>query len=155
MGGWSEIGPEVIWAAVGILLILMEFAVPGLIVIFFGIGALAVGLLIWVGMPTDYGLPFIMFSVISVGALLLLRKRFKLMFVGNTITGGTGSEDDDFLGRQAEVESGFDGNKLDKGRVFFRGTQWQARAKGVGGFAKGDQVRIVDRDGSELIVEKD
>ena len=154
MGWWPEIGPEGIWAAIGIALILLEFAVPGLIIIFLGIGALSVGLLIWVGMPTAYGLPLIMFSVISVGSLLLLRNKFRTLFVGRTITGGTGGDDDDFLGRVAEVESGFSDDRSDRGRVFFRGTHWQARSQGVGGFAKGDEVRIVDRNGSELVVER-
>ena len=36
--------PEIIWVLVGLLLLLMEFAVPGLIIFFFGLGAWVVGL---------------------------------------------------------------------------------------------------------------
>ena len=31
--------PELIWFLIGLVLLLMEFAIPGLVVLFFGIGA--------------------------------------------------------------------------------------------------------------------
>jgi membrane protein implicated in regulation of membrane protease activity len=34
-----EISPIIIWFVVGLVLILMEFVIPGLVIVFFGLGA--------------------------------------------------------------------------------------------------------------------
>ncbi|MHC4497156.1 MAG: NfeD family protein, partial [Planctomycetota bacterium] len=45
--------PEIIWFLVGLALLIMEFAMPGLIIAFFGIGACIVAI---VCMITDIGI---------------------------------------------------------------------------------------------------
>ena len=51
--------PEVIWFLVGILLLVMEFMLPGLIIAFFGVGACVVAIVC-------------MFADISLNAQLLI-----------------------------------------------------------------------------------
>ncbi len=147
--------PEIIWMLLGIFLILAEFAVPGLVVVFFGFSALIVGLLIWPGIiPEEGPLPFVVFAVVSLGTLLLLRKQCKSWFVGKSIGSQITGEDDDFLGREAIVASGFDNARVQAGRVTYRGTQWDARTAEESPLKAGDPVKIIGRKDSVLIVEK-
>lgn len=146
--------PEIIWMLLGIFLILAEFVVPGLVVVFFGFSALIVGLLIWAGMPGEGPLPFVVFAIVSLGTLLLLRKQCKSWFVGKSIGSQIAGEDDDFLGREAIVASGFDNARAQAGRVTYRGTQWDARTKEETQLKTGDPVKIIGRKDSVLIIEK-
>jgi membrane protein implicated in regulation of membrane protease activity len=151
----ESITPELIWVLLGISLILAEFVLPGLIAIFFGLGALAVGLLLWAGMSGEGALPFVVFSGVSVGSLLLLRGLFKPWFTGRSLGVQVTGEDDDFVGHKAEVASGFDESRGSAGRIIYRGTQWDARAADGCALEIGSQVQIVDREGSVLIIDKD
>lgn len=146
--------PEIIWMLLGIILILAEFAVPGLVVVFFGFSALIVGLLIWAGMPGEGPLPFVVFAAVSLGTLLLLRKQCKSWFVGRSFGSQFAGEGDDFLGREAVVASGFDNSRAKAGRVSYRGTQWDASTEEETPLKAGDPVKIIGRKDSILIVEK-
>jgi membrane protein implicated in regulation of membrane protease activity len=139
---------ELIWIVLGFVLIGAELFVNAFILVFFGIAALVVGVALWLGLPHANGLPFIVFSVASVGMLLLLRSRFQDWFKGGSTAAET---DDDFLGFDAQVESGFDAATPTRGKVSFRGASWRARSD-AGPFAPGDFVRICNRDSSTLIV---
>ena len=149
--------PEIIWMLLGIFLILAEFAVPGLVVVFFGFSALIVGVLIWAEIIPGKGPPpFVVFAAVSLGTLLLLRKQCKSWFVGRSLGSQIAGEDDDFLGREAIVASGFDNSnsRAKAGRVTYRGTQWDARTEEETQLKTGDPVKIIDRKDSVLIVEK-
>ena len=153
----SELEPEVIWLILGMLLILSEFLLPGLIAAFFGAGALVVGLLIWAGMPAGGPLPFVVFSVVSIGALLLLRSRFKPWFAGRSLGVRSTGPDDDFVGHQARVIDGFSPDSGGFGRVSYRDAPWKAQVREMpedGHLEAGDRVTIVDRSGSILTVRR-
>lgn len=149
----AAVSPELLWVCLGILLILAEFVLPGLIVVFFGLGALLTGLLIWAGMPGEGAWPFVAFPLMSVGALLLLRGMFKSWFVGRSLGAQKTGEDEDFIGRRAQIVSGFDGAGGRTGRIAYRGAHWDAQAAGDHGFKIGDQVMIVAREGSILTID--
>ena len=74
--------PEVIWFVVGVVLLIMEFAVPGLIIFFFGVGAWIVALVCFL---TDISLnaQLLIFISSSVLCLLCLRKWLKSIFIGH------------------------------------------------------------------------
>lgn len=148
------IAPELLWTLLGIALILAEFALPTFFLLFFGFGALTTGLLLWAGMANEGGLPFIVFSVVSVGSLLLLRNWCKSWFTGRSLNPQATDRDDDFIGYRAEVVSGFDETSARIGRVSYRGAQWDARSAGDEKFERGDPVKIVGREGAVLIIEK-
>ena len=99
----ESITPELIWVLLGISLILAEFVLPGLIVIFFGFGALVVGLLLWAGMPGEGSLPFIVFSGVSVGSLLLLPRLFSLGLAGRSLGVQVAGDTMIFCGRKGRV----------------------------------------------------
>ena len=147
-------GAELIWILVGIGLLIAEALVSGFIAVFFGVAALLVGLLIWAGMPSDGALPWILFSMFSVGLLLLLRNKLADWFTGGTSgdSAGSGAEDD-FLGFEAVVTSGFGPTDGGRGTVSFRGAGWNARAVDPAiHFNAGDVVIIQQRDNLSLIV---
>ena len=145
---------ELIWIVLGIGMILAEFIVPGLIVIFFGISALVVGLLAWWGVLTDTTYQLWLFGILSGGLLLTLRDRFKSWFQGGSLVADADTPDDDYIGHYATVLAGFeDGSTF--GKVSYRDAHWDAKsANGNAGIA-GERVLITGRQGSTLIVQKD
>ena len=160
---------SIVWFILGVGLVLAEFAVPGLIVIFFGLGALTVSLLLVLGVPLGGGWTYLLFALFSLGYLFTLRKYFGGIFRGRIRDQGTGDEDEDFLGREGVVDSGFGESSPRKGRIRFRGTLWDARVEGPllgwereleqvaspqGTLHEGDTVRIIGREGALLVVEK-
>jgi len=118
--------PELIWFLIGVLLLLAEFAIPGLIVLFFGIGAWIVAgvcLLTDISLNVQLGI-FIGASVLS---LVLLRSWLKGMFVGHVKAKQDLTEDlQEFIGERVVVQEAIS-PKL-AGKVEVHGTNWSAEA---------------------------
>ena len=142
-----------IWIVAGIVMVLLEFVIPGLVIIFFGVGALVTGLAMLAGLPEGNGIPFLVFSGVSVASLLGLRRQFKKIFIGTAFEGkgDPRADGDDIVGQNAKVISWSD-TEAGQGKVELRGTTWNARANAT--FAPGDQVKVVARQGLHLDVEK-
>ena len=78
--------PELLWFLIGLILILLEFGIPGVITVFFGIGAWLVALLcLLFNIPLN--LQIIVFIIGSIIPLILLRKWFKQLLDGRSIVG--------------------------------------------------------------------
>ena len=139
--------PAVIWFLVGLGLLLLEMVLPGLVILFFGVGAWVTALVCAI---TDINLNWqiLIFIVASLLGLVLLRKYLKKRFFSRT-----DKEIDDqleeFIGRKALAIDDF---KDGSGKVEFKGTQWTARSKEP--VSKGDRVIIRSKDSLTLIVEK-
>lgn len=141
----------IIWCVLGILLILAEFLVPGLIIIFFGTSALVVGIALWLGLPTAGGLPFILFAGLAVIQILILRRFFKPWFAGQSLgTSTTGEGVEEFIGKKTSRVSGFEDGKCE-GIVSFKGADWSARCEEVAPSC--DNFIIIGREGLTLIVK--
>ena len=141
--------PEIIWFLVGLVLLILEFVMPGLIIGFFGVGAWIVALVCLIndiGINTQLAL-FIASSVLS---LLFLRRWLKGVFLGHE-----GSKQDlthnldEFVGQRAVVKEKI----LPKlgGKVEFHGSDWEARAEEE--IAEGTAVEIVGKDNITLKVK--
>jgi len=141
--------PEIIWFLVGLLLLVLEFALPGLIVGFFGIGAWIVAV---VCLITGIGInaQLVIFIASSVLSLLLLRRWLKGIFLGHS-----GSKQDlkhnleEFIGQRAVVKDKIV-PKLG-GKVEFHGSNWEAQAEEE--IAGGTVVEIVGKDNITLKVK--
>jgi len=134
--------PEVIWFLAGLALLILEFAMPGLIIFFFGVGACVVAIVCLVT-PISLNVQLIIFIAASVLSLLLLRKWIKGVFLGHTVSKQDLKENlEDFVGQHAVViqrivpKAG--------GKVEFHGTNWMAQADQE--IAEGTVVEIVDKD---------
>jgi len=136
----------VYWLILGIGLIVLEVMTPGLVSLFFGLAALTVALLAWL-LPLSPGLQWLIFSVLSVGYILLLRKSVKKVFNGDKEV--SERMNDDFTGRLAVVAEAVAPNK--PGRVEFNGCNWTAEAEAD--IPAGRSVRIVGKKNLTLKVE--
>ena len=136
-----------IWTFFGIVLILVEFVVPGFIVVFFGTSALIVGFALYLGLPSGHGIPFVCFAVLCIAQVVFLRRTLKKFFVGESL--GDGDLTDEFIGHEAVVVSGFDSKDL-RGKVEFKGSNWPAKSDRA--LKPGDRVCITAREGLNLTV---
>ena len=132
--------PAVIWFLIGLFLLLLEIAVPGLIIVFFGIGAWITAIVTAIFHP-GVNLQIIIFVITSVILLLLLRKYIKHTFFGKN-ENVQDDLDEEFIGKSAIAETDFE--KDTEGKVTFNGTLWSAIAESE--VKKGEKVQIVGRD---------
>ena len=141
--------PEIIWFLVGLVLLIFEFILPGLIIAFFGVGAWVVAL---VCLITDVGIntQLIIFIIASVLSLLCLRKWLKGIFLGHTGSKQNLKENlDEFVEQRAVVKKKI----VPKigGKVEFHGTNWLAQADEE--IAEGVMVEIISKDNITLKVK--
>jgi membrane protein implicated in regulation of membrane protease activity len=137
-----------IWIMIGFVLVIAEFFLTSFIVVFFGVAAIVVGVAIWLGLPADGGAAYVLFAAVALLTLFGLRGRFREWFTGDVAEGGL---DEDFIGHDARVESGFDAATPARGRVAYRGASWDARSA-TAQLEANSYVRIVGRDGTVLHV---
>jgi len=140
--------PEVIWFVVGLILILLEFALPGLITVFFGIGAWIVALICLV-VPIPLNTQLFIFIILSILSLMFLRKWFRNLIAKRTKDSVETDEDDEFFGHEALVVEKIMPKKL--GRVEFRGSTWNAESRET--IHPGKSVKIVGKKNITLIVK--
>ena len=140
--------PATYWFALGMLLLLAEFAAPGLVVFFFGIGAMIVGA-VCVFADVSLNAQIGLFIVGSLTMFLSLRRSMANVFQGRG-TDSDGSDVEEVLGETATVIEPISADKV--GRVEFRGTQWTATAQHP--IDRGRSVQIVGRDSLTLQVKE-
>jgi inner membrane protein len=140
-----------LWLGLGIFLMVGEFVLPGLVVVFVGMGALTVAGFIHFGV-IDQVLPqFITFFVSSLIYLFTIRL-LVLRFVPTDTRVVNIDQDDEVIGQTAEVLETIDADGL--GRIRHSGSSWQARASNSSEITKGSRVLIIGRDNITWIVEK-
>jgi len=134
------------WLAAGLVLVVAELATPGgFVIIFFGIGALAVGALALLGLVTSVPLQFLWFSVLSVASLAILRGR-----VQSRIKTPPSSNVDSLVGGLAIVQERLSPGVV--GRVEVRGSSWSARNTSDVTLDPGQRARVAGVDGLTLAV---
>lgn len=139
--------PQLIWFLIGLVLAILEFFIPGVIVIFFGFGAWVTALLVWI---FDFGLntQLVIFLVSSLVLLLVLRRKMKSIFVGQ-------SEDDalddldELIGKKVKVTEAINTNE--SGTVLLNGTSWKAEAEEA--IAIDEIVEITEKNNLTLKVK--
>jgi len=141
--------PEIIWFLVGLALLIMEFAMPGLIVAFFGIGACIVAI---VCLITDIGIntQLVIFMASSVLSLLCLRRWLKGIFLGHVKSKQDMTQDlQEFVGERAIVKEKI--TPKAGGKVELHGTNWIAEAEEE--IAEGTTVEIIGKENITLKVK--
>ena len=141
--------PELIWFLVGLILLILEFVMPGLIVAFFGVGAWVVAI-ICLFADISLNTQLLIFIVSSVLSLILLRKWLKGIFMGHVVSKQDARENlEEFVGQRAVVKERIVASG--RGKVEFRGTDWQAQADEE--IAEGTAVEIIGKDNITLKVK--
>ena len=138
--------PAVIWFLIGLGLLLLELVLPGLVILFFGVGAWITAL---VCALTDINLNWqiFIFLVASLLGFVLLRRYLKKRFFGRADK-ETQDQLEEFIGRKARAVEEF---KNGAGKVEFKGTQWTARSDDP--VSKGQWVTIQSKDSLTLNVK--
>ncbi len=115
--------PWLVWFLAGIAVMLAELAVPGFVIIFFGLGCLGAAV-VAVFAPDAYSAQVVAFLIVSVASLLTLRKVAMRVFVGRS----EGPETEDLgnvpVGARITLDQDLEAGRV--GRVRFRGTMWDA-----------------------------
>lgn len=146
MGG--DVQLSVLWLIAMIVLLIIEAVVPGLISIWFALGALAA--LVAALFHAPFWLQVVWFLVVSILTLLLTRP-FVKKYVNNRVTP---TNADMVIGKEAVVTEAID-NLQEKGAVRLDGKIWTARmADESAGAEVGETVRILRIEGVKLIAEK-
>ena len=140
-----------LWLSSGIFLTAIEFLVPGLVMVFVGLGALTVALGMHLGYIDEIVQQFITFFISSIIYLLTLRF-LVLRFVPSVTRKENIDEDEEVIGSIVELVA--DINSGEFGRVEHSGSTWQARAEGDQTILKGEQVKIIGRENITWIVQK-
>jgi membrane protein implicated in regulation of membrane protease activity len=149
VGGMS---PEIvtwIWLGAGVALLASELVVPGLLVGFLGASAILVAGLRWIGLLESFSTSFVAWLAISAVSILGLRSLLQRWSGAEHEVHST-DEDLEAFGQIAEVVAELGSETT--GRIRFRGSTWPARCL-QGTLPPGSEVRIVDREGLEWIVE--
>ena len=139
--------PAVIWFLVGLVFLLAEFVLPGLIVLFFGIGCWVTSLVL-LGFPDiSFNAQLGIFLISSILSLALLRRSLKNWIAGRGKAGNV--DETEFFEKQCIAESDIDPDN--GGKVSFKGAQWDADSSLL--IKKGETVVIKKINGIRLIVE--
>jgi membrane protein implicated in regulation of membrane protease activity len=141
----SWLQAEVIWFILGLILILLEFQIPGVITVFFGIGAWVTAILC-LFLPINFVFQLFIFLVVSVLSLIFLRKWLRMYFDNKSSDKGTLLNE--FIGEHAVVKEVI--TTTNCGKVEFHGTNWEAEAYEE--IQPGTPVEIIDKKNITLIV---
>jgi inner membrane protein len=136
------------WLVLGLLLITLEMAASGgFYVIFFGVAALVIGILALFGLAGPLSLQVLMFSVLSVAALMLFRRPLmRWMNLDAAV-----SEVDTLVGELAVPLDDMPPGSV--GRAELRGTVWTARNSAPVMLARGQRCTVVSVDRLTILIE--
>jgi membrane protein implicated in regulation of membrane protease activity len=139
--------PWWIWFVGGLLLLLIEMITPGgFFFLFFGVAGLIVGVLSALGVGPEWVL-WLLFSVLSVGSLLLFRgpllRRIKDRH-------DAGRPVDSLVGAVAVLTEDLAANG--SGKAELRGTVWNVQNAVNEALASGSRCVVVQVDGLKLVV---
>ncbi|MBF2754473.1 MAG: NfeD family protein [Gammaproteobacteria bacterium AqS3] len=113
--------PVLLWFILGAALLVAELLLPGFILIFFGVAAWLVALMIWIIGDVPVSFQLITFGVASVLLILTLRQHFRRTFQGDVTEG---HDADERIGARAVVEVAIPAGG--EGRIKGRGSTWPA-----------------------------
>lgn len=135
------------WLTAGVAMILLEFLIPGVVIVFFGIAAVAMGVAFYLGLLSSLLVAFALWVILSLALMLVFRSIFS-RYLGGDFQVQNVDEDIDIKGSLVRVIEGIEAGK--PGRVRFRDSTWEARAEEP--LAAGQQAVIVGREGKCLLV---
>jgi membrane protein implicated in regulation of membrane protease activity len=137
-----------IWILGGLGVLLLELVTPGgFYFLFFGAAALVVGVLVALGIATDW-LQWLVFSALSVVSLLLFRGPLLRKLKA---ADAAAAPVDSLVGQSVVIteEVGSDG----LGKAALRGTVWNVQNAGTEALALGRRCRVLRVDGLKLVVQ--
>lgn len=133
------------WIVLGLGLSALELATPGgIVIVFFGVGALAVGLLALVGLAGPAWVQWLLFPIFALLSLRLFRRPL-MQRLG---IGGERSDVDTLVGEIAVAMEAI--SPGGHGRAELRGTSWNGRNVDTQPLAAGQRCRVMAVQGLML-----
>ncbi len=139
--------PTITWFLIGLLIAMLELVIPGLVLIFFAIGAIITAFLC-LFFDFSIAIQILIFSVASLISIFTLRKYIKERILNKEPQKVTTLEDE-FIGKTVEVISDILPGK--PGKVDFKGAPWKAVSDYE--IKQGQTAKIIDKDSITLIVK--
>lgn len=144
MSDWS-FSPAIVWAVVGLLLLVAEVATVSFILCFIGLGALIVALTTWIGLTSSFAAQLIIFSVSSLLLLVLLRKTARKLFAGHA------DAPPDYAGQKVPVIKAIPPGG--EGTIQYRGSDWIAFSDAAQTIPEGAVAQIEAIEGIRVKVK--
>ena len=138
-----DLSMQSMWLWLGIILAFAEFIVPGLVVIFVGLGALTVALLISVGLIESLPAQFATWFATSIVYTLFLRMLVLRFYPTDTVKQNIDDITQD-IGRRVRVIEKISGTT--PGRIEHRESTWMAILPKGEEASPGEEVTITCRD---------
>lgn len=132
------------WYLAGVILMLLELVLPGSIIVWFGVGALATGFITELAGGLYWPVQLILFSALSILALLSGRKLIRRAAPSKNTTLNRRLQR--YLGRQAQLRTAIENGT---GRIRLDGTYWTVQGPDM---PVGTIVEIIGVENSILIV---
>jgi len=133
------------WLVLGLILAVAEIATAGgFYIIFFGVGALVVGVLAAFGLAGPVWMQMLLFTIVSVASLMLFRDRLLKTFQPDPQAPPVDALVGEIAVAAEDVAAGA------VGRVELRGTAWSARNDAPATVVRGARCRVVRVDGLTL-----
>lgn len=133
------------WLVLGLILIVAEMAAAGgFYIIFFGIAAVVVGLLSSANLAGPLWMQLLLFSIISIGSLLLFRTRLLTWMQIDPQMPAV----DALIGEVAVLAGDLAPGEV--GKVELRGASWSARNASDAVLVRGARCRVMRVDGLML-----
>lgn len=142
--------PILIWACIGIVLMLAEIILPGGIVIFLGAACLIVAAALGVGLVEGIVQSLTLWFITAMVLLLAFRQITQKLVGGDAHVANTDEELDIY--NQLAIVKQTIGPAQQLGRIEFQGSEWPALGDGSE-IAAGAHVRVICRDNIALVVE--
>ena len=146
------LSPEIVWFICGAVLVLLEFVVPGVVLVFFGLGAWIVALATHAGETKTIASQLLLFAGSSVVLLFALRRYVKSRFSGfvGERQAPDKNLDEEFIGKSVLVLEEI--SPSIPGKVEFKGAPW--RAESADSLKQGEYGLIEKVDGLTLKIRK-
>lgn len=143
----SDVSPALMWAIIGLILILMELATISFVLMFFGIGALVTALLTWLGVTDTLMSQLTVFILVSIALFAAFRRVLKNLFhLKDDVTA-------EHIGQRCRVTKEIPRNG-GEGNVDYRSSVWIAFTDSPDPIPVGSEVEITALDGTRLKVRR-
>ena len=129
-----------IWVMLGFAFLAAESVTPGgFFAFFFGVSAILVGILVWIGPGEPAWSQWLLFSIFSIASLLFVRPRVASRFTG---TAGGNTPMPELVGNVAVLLEDLEPGDVAKAEL--RGTSWSVRSRHPERISRGTRT-VVER----------
>jgi len=140
-----------IWWIIGLVLVLLELLLPGLVIVFLGLGAFLVAALVHFEIISGIFQELLAWFVSSLFFLVTLRFLVIMYYPSDTKKKDV-NEDNEVIGTIVNLLEDISENQ--KGRITHSGSTWPAVSENGEEIRAGEKVKIVGRDNLTWIVKK-